>query len=77
MKPHKTFMKEKKTNIKYNDYSGLSFKMQLLEAIKKGRNRLWLFNPVTYQARWKTKTVPFRLISDDFDKQRTSQLETQ
>ena len=34
MKPHKTFMKEKKTNIKYNDYSGLSVKMQLLEAIK-------------------------------------------
>ena len=34
MKPHKTFMKEKKTNIKYNDYSGLFVKMQLLEAIK-------------------------------------------
>ena len=31
---HETFMKEKKKNIKYNNYLGLPAEMQHLEAIK-------------------------------------------
>ena len=45
----------KKPNIKYNDYLGLPFEMRLRKAIKQGQNHS--FNPLTHQARWKTKTM--------------------
>ena len=47
--------KKKKTNFKYNNYSSLEVEMQLLEAIKLGRDRLRLFNT---SSKVKRKTMP-------------------
>ena len=37
-----------KTNIKYNDYSGLPFEIQFLKDIKEGHSCLRLLNPLTH-----------------------------
>ena len=37
-----------KTNIKYNNYSGLPFEIQFLKAIKEGHSCLRLLNPLTH-----------------------------
>ena len=47
-----------KVNIRYKNYSGFPFEMQLLTAIKYGQKRSRLCNPLAHQARWKTKTIP-------------------
>ena len=47
-----------KTNIKYNNYSGLPFEIQFLKAIKEGHGCLRLLNPLMHLARWRTKTMP-------------------
>ena len=36
-----------KTNIKYNNYSGLPFEIQFLKDIKEGHSCLRLLNPLT------------------------------
>ena len=42
---------KKKTNIKYNNFSGLPFDMQLLKGIKISQYLFRLCNPLTHQAR--------------------------
>ena len=37
-----------KTNIKYNNNSGLPFEIQFLKAIKEGHSCLSLLNPLTH-----------------------------
>ena len=66
-----------KTNIKYNNYSGLPFEMQLLKAIKEGQYRLRLLNPLTHQSKVKNENDAIRNRISDFDKRRISQPKTQ
>ena len=65
-----------KTNIKYNNYSGLPFEIQFLKDIKEGHSCLRLLNPLTHQAKRKTKTMPSEIGLLNFDKRRISQPKT-
>ena len=66
-----------KTNIKYNNYSGLPFEIKFLKHIKEGHSCLRLLNPLTCWARWKTKTMPSEIGLPNFDKRRISQPKSQ
>ena len=68
---------KKKTNIKYNIYSGLPFEMQLLKAIKLGQNRLRLLNSSYVSSKVKNENDAIRNRISDFDKRRISQPKTQ
>ena len=49
-----------KTNIKYNNYSGLPFEIQFLKAIKEGHSCLSLFKPSYALSKVKNENDAFR-----------------
>ena len=49
-----------KTNIKYNNYSGLPFEIQFLKAIKEGHSCLRLLNLLTHLSKVKNENDAIR-----------------
>ena len=58
-----------KTNIKYNNYSGLPFEIQFLKDIKEGHSCWRLLNPLTHEQGEKRKRChpksDYRILTSD------------
>ena len=59
-----------KTNIRYNNYSGLPFEIQFLKDIKEGHSCLRLLNSSYVSSKVKNENDAIRNQISDFDKRR-------
>ena len=67
----------KKTNIKYNNYSGLPFEMPASESYEVRPESLETFEPSYASSKVKNENDAIRNRISDFDKRRISQPKTQ
>ena len=66
-----------KTNIKYNNYSGLPFEIQFLKDIKEGHSCLRILNTLYASSKVKNENNAIQNRISDFDKRRISKPKTQ